>query len=175
MTSKIIVYLGLGGNLGDSFLNLKKALEELSQFKEIEQLKVSRFYKTSPVGNRNQPFFINATCCFITTLDPKSLLRKLQLLEKSLGKYPKPKDAPRLIDIDLLFYGSTYYQDAELEIPHPQWKERLFVLIPLSDLISEIKLMGDKEQVFILEDLILKLREDPYQHVSLLEKNLPLL
>ncbi len=169
---RTVVYLGLGGNVGDPFPILNACLYKISQIEEIEQLKISRFYRTSPVGNSHLDPFINTACCFITSLDPKRLLRKMQEIEISLGKVPKPKDAPRPIDIDILFYGSSCYCDQELQIPHPAWMKRLFVLVPLFDLISEIEIFSDQmSQRFILKDLIQILTQDSNQTVSLLEKN----
>ena len=89
-----------------------------------------------------------------------------------MGKVPKPKTASRPIDIDLIFYGEHIQKEQGLEIPHPRWKERLFVLIPLSDLISEVILYGPRgKEHYILQELIQPLLNQMPQAVSLLEKN----
>jgi 2-amino-4-hydroxy-6-hydroxymethyldihydropteridine diphosphokinase len=113
-------------------------------------------------------FFVNAVCCFQTTLSPKQLLVELQKIEGDLGKGTKPKNASRFIDIDILFYGKEVYQDEKLEIPHPRWKERLFVLVPLAELTPVIHLHNKQ---WILSDLIHALSQEKEQTVSLLEKN----
>ncbi|MBA3721577.1 MAG: 2-amino-4-hydroxy-6-hydroxymethyldihydropteridine diphosphokinase [Parachlamydiaceae bacterium] len=133
------VYLGLGGNIGDTQLTIIKAIQKINKFPNIRNFQISRFYQTSPVGDENQASFINCVCRFDTNLDPFVLLTKMQDIERGLGKVPKPRTAPRIIDIDILFYGDSEMQTPDLEIPHPRWKERLFVLIPLQDLTISIK------------------------------------
>jgi len=171
MKASTKVYVGLGGNIGDSLMILNQALKEIENLPEVTELNCSSFYRTSPVGDQTLDPFINAVCCFQTTFTPNQLLKKLQIIETKLGKIPKPKYAPRSIDIDILFYGNTCYSDSELEIPHPHWQERLFVLIPLADLTTKIELMiKDSKQIFILNELI-QLLNPIYQVVSLVEKN----
>lgn len=133
------VFVGLGGNIGNSLSILQTALEKISALLEVKDLRTSQFYLTSPVGGIPQNDFVNAVCSFKTFLHPHLLLKKLQMIETDLGKLPKPKNAPRPIDLDILFYGEEKYQDDELEIPHPCWDERLFVLLPLSNLTNELK------------------------------------
>lgn len=132
------VYVGLGGNVGDSCAILQKALERIASFPEIKGCKASRFYFSTPVSSIDQDRFVNAVCSFNTCLPPHALLDILQRIERDLGKVPKPKEAPRPIDLDILFFGEERLQDGKLEIPHPRWEERLFVLSPLSDLTDEL-------------------------------------
>lgn len=132
------VFVGLGGNIGNSRSVLQAALKKIALHPEIKDLKISRFYQTSPVGGVPQNSFVNAVCSFSTLLCPYSLMEALQKIETELGKTPKPKNAPRVIDLDILFYGDKKIQEVTLEIPHPQWKERLFVLVPLMDLTAEL-------------------------------------
>ena len=150
---KTLVYVGLGGNIGDSVSTLKKAIEKMACF---DGLKCSRFYRTTPVSPISQDDYVNAVCCFTTTLSPKKLLNELQKIEKYLGKTPKVKQAPRVIDLDILFYGTQYHKGQDLEIPHPRWSERLFVLVPLSDLTHELYVpdsQGKIEQISLSEML----------------------
>lgn len=132
------VYLGLGSNLGDPLSQVEKAFKEISALSEIIEPRCSKLYKTAPVSPLPQPDFINAACTFFTRLQPVELLRKLQNIEKNLGKIPKKKTEPRLIDIDILLYGERLIDTDELKVPHPAMLERLFVLAPLSDLVDEI-------------------------------------
>ena len=78
--------------------------------------------------------YLNAVCRFETTLSPFELLDALEMIEKALGKRPKPKEAPRVIDLDLIFYGDCQINSPKLTVPHPRWNQRLFVLAPLAEL-----------------------------------------
>jgi 2-amino-4-hydroxy-6-hydroxymethyldihydropteridine diphosphokinase len=140
------VYLGLGGNIGDSYAILQSALKKIEAVPGVEDIRVSRFYVTTPVGGGlPQNNYINAVCQLKTDHNPKQLLTILQDIECQLGKKPKLKNAPRIIDIDILIYGQLSYQDSHLIIPHSHWQERLFVLMPLSDLIEDIKVPCSKQ------------------------------
>ncbi|WP_068467122.1 2-amino-4-hydroxy-6-hydroxymethyldihydropteridine diphosphokinase [Candidatus Protochlamydia phocaeensis] len=166
------VYLSLGGNQAKTWTLLEQAIEKLARVPDVQDLRVSSFYQTSPVGNENQAFFINAACTFQTTLMPKALLQQTQRIEKELGKIPKPKWASRPIDIDILFHGEMAYVDEELQIPHPCWQERLFVLIPLADLTPCVHVKrGELRESYLLKELIDPLLSHSQQMVSLLEKN----
>jgi 2-amino-4-hydroxy-6-hydroxymethyldihydropteridine diphosphokinase len=133
-------YIGLGGNFEKTQEAMVFALNTLVDHESIFGLETSRLYATQPISSIAQPFFLNAVCRFQTTFNPKELFRTLQMIETELGKVGKPKDAPRLIDLDILFYGSLNYKDASLTVPHPKWRERLFVLTPLADLTGTITL-----------------------------------
>lgn len=166
------VYLGLGGDKGDVLSRLKKVLELLKEWDGIFDLDYSHFYRTSPVEMEDDLWFVNAVCSFKTTLSPEGVFALTQSIEEFLGKVPKAKNASRPIDIDLLFYGTTFFNQGYLEIPHPRWKERLFVLQPLSDLVSEIVLTKDgKEERYQIENLIDNLANNSSQELYLLEKN----
>lgn len=157
------VYLGLGGNVGDSLAILQSALRNIEQL-AIKDFKASRFYRTKPVSEIEQSWFVNAVCRFNTMMDARELLYKLQQIEATHGKVPKPKNAPRPIDIDLLFYGNERHNSVDCEIPHPRWKERLFVIKPLSDLTSSIVIPGVNEgDKGVLVDLMELIRTFPDQ------------
>jgi 2-amino-4-hydroxy-6-hydroxymethyldihydropteridine diphosphokinase len=127
----VIAYLSLGSNLGDRQANLNRALEFLSQRLRVER--VSSVYDTEPVGNIKQPRFLNLACQVSTTLPPKALLALAKGIEAKLGRVGGSGD-PRIIDIDILFYGNQVIQTPELVIPHPRLMERAFVLIPLAEI-----------------------------------------
>ncbi|MGK5594117.1 MAG: 2-amino-4-hydroxy-6-hydroxymethyldihydropteridine diphosphokinase [Parachlamydiaceae bacterium] len=131
-------FISLGSNLGTPIDNIRRALDEIAKLEGISGFRYSRFYETEPVSLIQQNFFINAACVFLTKMSPEELLYKLQLIEKKLGKEPKPKDAPRVIDLDLLFVGREWRSSQELVLPHPEWNKRRFVLEPLLDLTEEI-------------------------------------
>lgn len=140
-------YVGLGGNIGDSVSLLKQALNGLSLLPQIEDLKVSSFYQTTPVSDLPQNMYVNAVCVFLTTLSPDKLLEELQRLEERLGKRKKPKNEPRLIDLDILFFGDLSIKSEMLEIPHPRWQERLFVLKPLLELTQDISFFQEEKWI----------------------------
>lgn len=133
-----VVYLSLGSNIGESALILQKALKAISLLKGVSDLVISNFYQTAPVSPIAQRDFINAACRFHYTKEALELLKELQQIECSLGKIPKPKEAPRTIDIDILLFGHSFYDTLELRIPHPEWTRRSFVLLPLADLTDKI-------------------------------------
>ncbi len=133
------VYIGMGGNIGNSVQILNTALQQIQQIAGVDALFCSRFYRTSAVSSIPQGDFVNAVCTFQTLLSPKMLLRQLQKIETKLGKVDKDKEEPRVIDLDLLLHGSEVINDQELSVPHPKWKERLFVLVPLHELVDELE------------------------------------
>jgi len=141
--AKIKAYLGLGGNEGNVLLRLQQALALLAKELAIASLEVSHFYYTAPLEVDSFHWFLNAVCSFETEMDPIAIFAMTQTIENQLGKVPKPKHASRPIDIDFLFYGNHLFEEGGLEIPHPRWKERLFVLVPLADLTSEILLQRE--------------------------------
>ncbi|HEY4832673.1 MAG TPA: 2-amino-4-hydroxy-6-hydroxymethyldihydropteridine diphosphokinase [Waddliaceae bacterium] len=135
-------FVGLGGNFADTFKVMQKVAFRLKHEDGIEEFKLSRIYRTSPVSPIQQPFYLNAVCRFQTDIQVNALGQILQALEMSMGKKPKPKNHPRLIDLDLLFYGSLISKTEEWIIPHPRWHERLFVLVPLADVTEELPIVG---------------------------------
>jgi 2-amino-4-hydroxy-6-hydroxymethyldihydropteridine diphosphokinase len=165
----ILVYLSLGGNVGDTATILKQALDAIGMLPQIELCQVSRLYRTSPVGVPNQAPYTNLVCCVWTALDPKAFLTQMQAIERQFGKVPKPQAAPRLIDIDIVFYGEYEIKQIGLEIPHPRWKERLFVLIPLLELTPYIFVnTRSGRQCYYVKKLIESL-SDSGQAISLLQ------
>ncbi|KAF3362759.1 2-amino-4-hydroxy-6- hydroxymethyldihydropteridine pyrophosphokinase [Chlamydiales bacterium STE3] len=137
------VYVSLGSNLGTPLLTIKQALDAIAALKEISFFRASRFYETEPLSDIPQDFFVNAVCAFLSPMPAEKILCQLQEIETSLGKVPKPKDAPRIIDLDLLFVGHEVRCTPELYLPHPEWKKRRFVLEPLADLEESITFMED--------------------------------
>lgn len=167
------VYLGLGGNLGNALFRLQLAFSLLHSKKDsVSQLKISHYYRTAPQYYESPHWYVNAACSFWTSLSLQEVFDMTKTIESQLGKVNKAKNADRPIDIDLLFYGKEFCRDPELEIPHPRWKERLFVLVPLADLIDEIHLEeGNLVERYLIKDLIQPLMENSGQSISLLEKN----
>jgi len=132
----VTAYLGLGSNLGDRKQNLARALDLLSQHLVIKQL--SSVYETEPAGYEEQPLFLNAVCRVSAGLSPGNLLRLAKKIEAELGRTPAFPNAPRPIDIDILFYDKQVLNEKELTIPHPRLVERAFVLVPLAEIAPDL-------------------------------------
>ena len=135
MTELVTVYLGLGSNMGDREENLDRALDLLSQRMSVG--KVSSIYDTDPVGNTNQPRFLNMACQVFTRLAPEGLLALAKGIESKMGRYGMSTD-PRPIDIDILLYDEKVMETPELVIPHPRMTERAFVLVPLAEIAPDL-------------------------------------
>jgi len=122
--------------MGDREDNLDRALGFLSPRLRIE--KVSSVYDTEPIGNINQPHFLNLVCQVYTRLAPSELLTLAKGIEKKLGRVFGRPNTPRPIDIDILFYGDQVIETPELIIPHPRLTERAFVLVPLDEIAPDL-------------------------------------
>ena len=130
------IYIGLGSNIGDKLINLKQSLNEISRFAIFE--KVSSPYLSSPIGFSAQPSFINAVCKVRTELDCWRFLDSLNSIEEYVGRLRPFKNAPRLIDLDILLWGNMNISQPGLIIPHPEILKRRFVLDPLIELNPSI-------------------------------------
>lgn len=135
-TEAVTVYLGLGSNTGDRQQNLDRALELLSP--RIQMGQVSSIYDTEPMGNVNQPRFLNLVCQVLTRLAPMALLTLAKGIELKLGRAPDTTNTPRPIDIDILLYGDQVVDTPKLVIPHPRLAERAFVLVPLAEIAPDL-------------------------------------
>ena len=135
VTEAVTVYLGLGSNLGDRQENLKKAMEFLAQ--RLRMGKVSAIYDTDPLGDTNQPRYLNMVCQVFTMLAPEGLLALVKGVESKMGRKGK-SGAPRSIDIDILLYGNLVMTTPDLTIPHPRMHERAFVLVPLAEIDPDL-------------------------------------
>ncbi|MBL8706889.1 MAG: 2-amino-4-hydroxy-6-hydroxymethyldihydropteridine diphosphokinase [Rhodospirillales bacterium] len=125
-------YLAIGSNLGDRVGNLRRAVAMLAP--EIVLVASSPLYETAPAYVVDQPRFVNGALKVETALAPRALLTKLKDIEQAVGRQPGLRYGPRIVDLDILFYGDTVSAEDDLEIPHPRLAERLFVLRPLADI-----------------------------------------
>lgn len=130
--------MGLGSNLGERLHNLNQAMVLLVT-RQVKITAVSQVYETEPVGYLDQPRFLNAVCRAETSLAPQELLAQTQSVEGDIGRAPSFPNAPRLIDIDILFYGEEVVNTPRLVIPHTRLRERAFVLVPLADIAAELQ------------------------------------
>lgn len=130
------IYLGMGTNTGSRMENLLAAIDALSP--EVQVMRRSPIYQTPPWGYTDQPDFLNLVLEATTSLPPQPLLDHLKNVEARIGRTANFRWGPREIDIDILFYGQLVSEEEGLEVPHPRLHERAFVLVPLSDLTTDL-------------------------------------
>jgi len=132
------VYLGLGSNVGDRENMLREAVSALDS-PRLKILRLSPVYETEPMGVAGQRWFLNQVVEAETDLFPLQLLHRTSRVEAQLGRRRLAAKGPRTIDIDILLFSNFVVYTAALEIPHPRFRERRFVLAPLSDLAPELR------------------------------------
>jgi len=133
--------IALGANLGQPVEALRSAVQALGRTDGIRVLGTSRFYTTSPVESSG-PDYVNAAVLVETTLEPMALLRACQAIENAHGRV-RPAgvvNAPRTLDLDVIAYEGTVSADPVLTLPHPRLHDRLFVLVPIADLLPDWRL-----------------------------------
>lgn len=130
------IYLLLGSNEGDRDRNIAKAIELISP-STGKLFKVSSIYETAAWGKTDQAAFLNQAICISTALPPLELLNHLKAIEKQIGRISTENWGPRVIDIDILFYGHEIIQQPELQVPHPYLPVRRFALLPLADIAGD--------------------------------------
>ena len=129
------IYIGLGTNLGDREANLRLAKHLLAPRVKVEQ--ESSIYITPPWGYEDQSEFLNQVLEVKTCLSPRKLLKALKAIENQMGREKTIRYGPRLIDLDILFFGQRMIQKENLCIPHPRLHERAFVLVPLCEIAPD--------------------------------------
>lgn len=126
----VISYLGIGSNLGGR--ELPKSASRISSLKNVQVLRRSSLYRTEPVGDRLQDWFVNGVVEVRTTFTAPQLLKALQWVEQALGRERRERWGPRTIDIDILLYGQVL-KTGSLVVPHPELHKRRFVLVPINE------------------------------------------
>ena len=127
-------FVGLGSNLGERETHVRLALDDLARLPETKLVRASSLYDTEPLGEVEQPNFLNAVAQIDTELTARRLLWNLLLIERRLGRVRTKKWGPRTIDLDLLLYGDLIVDEPDLQVPHPEMTRRSFVLVPLVEL-----------------------------------------
>lgn len=130
----VTAFVAIGANLGNAHEAVSQAFESLSHLPAISLTGRSRLYRTAP-HEAQGPDFINAVAQIMTHLTAPDLLDALQALEHLAGRQRLYVNAPRTLDLDLLMYGDAQMCSPRLNLPHPRWRERAFVLYPLADLL----------------------------------------
>ena len=128
--------VAFGANLGDAVATVQQALRDVAGLPQTQLVKASSLYCSAPYEAQG-PDFINAVALVQTQLTPLELLHALQALELQSGRERPYINAPRTLDLDVIFYGDVVLATSELTLPHPRWHERAFVLLPLAEIWPE--------------------------------------
>jgi len=132
----VICYLSVGSNLGNRRKNIKLAVKLIMALQDTKIIKASKLFASSPCGGpAGQLDYLNAALKISTNFSPLSLLKKLKKIESDLGRISTVRFGPRIIDLDILFYGERMVRHKVLTIPHPRMFKRDFVLKPLIEVL----------------------------------------
>ena len=135
-------FIGLGSNLGEREAQIRMALDDLARLPVTRLIRASSLYDSEPVGDVDQPNFLNAVAELETELTARQLLWNLLLIERRLGRQRIQRWGPRTIDLDLLLYGDETLDEPGLTVPHPRLAERRFALQPLAELAPGREIPG---------------------------------
>ena len=145
----VSAFVALGANLGDPVQAVRQALAQLQHLAHTQLVSASSLYETAP-HQAQGPMYVNAVAALATQLNAVELLHALQALEQAAGRVRSVQNAPRTLDLDLLFYGDARIDSGWLCVPHPRWQERAFVLRPLQEvaghLVSEVMMAAVADQ-----------------------------
>ncbi len=133
--------IGLGANLGDARAALDSAQRALAASPGTTLRAASSIYRSAPIDSSG-PDYLNAVVLLDTRLTPRALLAELQRIEREHGRERPYRNAPRTLDLDLLFHGTRRIDTAALTLPHPRLHERAFVLRPLAELLPALVIPG---------------------------------
>ena len=139
-SSSTIAYIALGANLGDRLATLRDAVKLLAETPAIELLAASSAWDTAPVGPPDQPRYLNAAVAVRTTLGPRALLETLLEIERRFGRVRSGSQwTARTLDLDIIIFGNSTVAEPDLVLPHPRFRERAFVLLPLAEIAPEAR------------------------------------
>ena len=131
--------IALGSNLENPVQQVEAALAAIAALPGVSLLRRSACYQTAPVGYADQPDFINAVCEVQTRLSPEALLAALLEVEQAFGRVRTFRNAPRVLDLDLLLVEGVVLDTDFLTLPHPRMHERAFVMLPLADMAADMQ------------------------------------
>ncbi|MBI4977849.1 MAG: 2-amino-4-hydroxy-6-hydroxymethyldihydropteridine diphosphokinase [Spirochaetes bacterium] len=134
-----LVYLSLGSNTGDAARQLARAAFMLDGDDHTRIVSASSVYRSEPVGGIATNDFYNCVLAVRTTLSPNALLRRISVIERQLGRIRIQRWGNRSIDIDIVLFGRVRLENEYLKIPHPEFRRRNFVLIPLLELSPDMR------------------------------------
>lgn len=153
------VYLSLGSNVGGREVAVLRAVNRI-ETSGVRVIHLSSLYETEPVGCDPMAAFVNAVAEIRTSLSPEDLMECLQSIEREAG-LRGGHNRPRVLDIDVVTYGARVIRSASLEVPHPRYQDRAFVLVPLREIAPEFRCPRAGESVDVMLD-----RVAPAQAVS---------
>ena len=125
--------MAFGANLGEAGVSVLQAILDVGALATSQLVKASSLYASAP-HEATGPEFVNAVAMYDTDLPPLALLDALQNLEKTAGRERPYLNAPRTLDLDIIFYGDIALDSPRLTLPHPRWQKRAFVLVPLAEI-----------------------------------------
>ncbi|MFZ1731315.1 MAG: 2-amino-4-hydroxy-6-hydroxymethyldihydropteridine diphosphokinase [Bacteroidota bacterium] len=132
------IFLGMGSNVGDRKAMLQKALDAVAALPQTEVVRCSGIYETAPWGDVPQGPFYNCAVEIRSGLQPAELLAAIKGIEQDMGRERTERNGPRIIDIDILLFGDRVLKEEGLSIPHGAIADRMFVLIPLSEIAASV-------------------------------------
>ncbi len=132
---KEFIAIALGSNVGDAKAHIEDACALLRPF--VDDLRLSTLYTSKPMYYTDQPNFVNGAAIGFTEVPPLELLIRFKEIEANMGRTGGFRNGPRVIDLDIVFYGANIVDEPELTIPHPRMAERPFVLVPLAELAPD--------------------------------------
>lgn len=149
----VTAYVALGANLGDPLGQVEAAVTTLDQLPATRLLGRSPWYRSRPLGPKDQPDYLNGVVALSTGLGPFVLLDQLQAIERAHGRDRSVHWGPRTLDLDLLLYGQLSLDDPRLRLPHPEMCRRNFVIVPLFQIVPELQLPGGQRLSELVEEL----------------------
>jgi 2-amino-4-hydroxy-6-hydroxymethyldihydropteridine diphosphokinase len=134
-----VVVVAFGSNLGDRERHIRSAADEVARF--VSSFRLSSIIETAPVGQglENDPPFLNAVGVGESDLSPRELFDRLRAIEAAAGRARPYPGAPRTLDLDLILVGDEVVDEGDLQVPHPRFRQRRFVLEPLAEIAPELR------------------------------------
>jgi 2-amino-4-hydroxy-6-hydroxymethyldihydropteridine diphosphokinase len=132
-------YIGIGSNLGNPERNCLEAIDKIGQIPNCEVVRVSKLYRTEPVGVDGQGWYVNCVAAISTGMFPQALMERLLAIEEDMGRVRDGRRwLARVIDLDILLYGREIIHEKNLTVPHPLMHRRRFVMNPMADLAPDL-------------------------------------
>ncbi len=132
-------YIGIGSNLGNPEKNCLEAVDRIGRIPSCKVTKVSRLYRTEPVGVDRQEWYVNCVAEISTGISAKKLMKRMLAIEKDMGRVREGgRWQARIIDLDILLFGREHIHEDNLTVPHPLMHRRRFVMAPMADLVPDL-------------------------------------
>lgn len=147
-----VAYISIGSNLSNPYKQVISAVDQLKQSENINVIAISGWYFSEAIGPKNQPKYVNGVIKISTRLIPNQLLKELHRIEDAHGRIRNERWGPRILDLDILLYGSEVINTKKLTIPHLGMKIRNFVLTPLADIEPDLVLPDGSTLSSLLEN-----------------------